>query len=455
MPERKAAILIVDDEEVVRDSLFHWFESEGYQIETASCAAKAFERLEQTHLDLIVTDIRMPGMDGLELLERIERDELDVAVIVMTGYASVETAVRALKHGAFDYVMKPFDPDQLSVTVRNALEQLNLKRENRNLRTQLAEIDTCSELIGQSDAMRRVREQIETVAQVDSTVLVEGESGTGKELVARAIHRISPRRHGPLVVAHCGALPESLIETELFGHERGAFTGAQFRKRGKFEAAAGGTIFLDEVADISLRTQSDLLRVLQEHEIVRVGATQPVHVDFRVVAATNRDLSDMAKEGLFRPDLYYRLNVFHIRMPALRERHGDVPLLAMYFLEKFNRQMNRKFRGFDRAALERLSAHQWPGNVRELENVIERAVVVGKDLMVRAQDIALGPPVDEPADRSLAALEKAHIHQVLLECGWNQSQAARELGINRVTLYHKIRQYGFQAPDARHVNGAK
>jgi transcriptional regulator with GAF, ATPase, and Fis domain len=288
-----------------------------------------------------------------------------------------------------------------------------------------------------------VRDQIETVAEVDSTVLLLGESGTGKELVARAIHRRSPRRFQPMVIVHCGALTETLMESELFGHEKGAFTGAQYRKKGKFEAASGGSIFLDEIGDISLKTQTDLLRVLQEREIVRVGGNQPIKVDFRVIAATNRDLPEMVREGLFRADLYYRLNVFTIHMPSLRDRTGDIALLATFFLEKYSRQMNRKFSGFDRAALDKLNGYHWPGNVRELENMIERAVVVGREPVVKMADIALTPEAPEAEDMSIEAMERKHIEKVLADLNWNQTRAARALGIDRVTLYHKVRRYGF------------
>jgi len=447
MSEEKLSILIVDDEQVVRDSLVHWFTEEGYEVEAAETAPEALARLAGRDTDLVIADIRMPGMDGMELLDKIKAEQLDSGVIMMTGYASVDTAVRALKHGAFDYITKPFDPDDLSVVVRNALEQQKLRRENRMLRQQLSETYALTELIGQSEAMRKVREQIETVAGVDSTVLIEGESGTGKELVARAVHRLSPRRYNPMVVVHCGALTETLIESELFGHEKGAFTGAQYRKKGKFEAAMGGTVFLDEIADISLKTQTDLLRVLQEREIVRVGGTQSIHVDFRSIAATNRNLTEMVREGRFRSDLFYRLNVFTIHLPPLRDRHGDVPLLATYFLDKYSKQMNRKFTGFDRAALDLLISHQWPGNVRELENIVERAVVVGREPLVRVHDLAVSHPHESADDWSLDSLERKHIVRVLEDFGWNQTQAAKALGIDRVTLYHKIRRYGLKPPE--------
>jgi DNA-binding NtrC family response regulator len=446
MAEEKLSILIVDDEQVVRDSLVHWFTEEGYDVDASDSATDALSKLAGREFDLVIADIRMPGMDGIELLEKIRTEQLDTSVILMTGYASVETAVRALKHGAFDYITKPFDPDDLSVVVRNALEQHRLKRENRMLRQQICDEHALTDLIGQSEAMRHVREQIETVAAVDSTVLIEGESGTGKELVARAVHRLSPRRYNPMVVVHCGALTETLIESELFGHEKGAFTGAQYRKKGKFEAATGGTIFLDEIADISLKTQTDLLRVLQEREIVRVGGTQPINVDFRVIAATNRNLAELVKEGRFRSDLYYRLNVFTIHLPPLRDRHGDVPLLATYFLEKYSTQMNRKFTGFDRSALDLLIAHHWPGNVRELENIVERAVVVGHEPLVRSHDLAMTRPAEGAEDLTIDTLERRHIVRVLEDFAWNQTQAAKALGIDRVTLYHKIRRYGLKPP---------
>jgi DNA-binding NtrC family response regulator len=447
MSEETLSILIVDDEQVVRDSLVHWFTEEGYEVDSSVSATDALAKLAGREFDLVIADIRMQGMDGIELLEKIRAEQLDTSVIVMTGYASVETAVRALKHGAFDYITKPFDPDDLSVVVRNALEQHRLKRENRLLRQQISEDHaSLTELIGQSEAMRHVREQIETVAGVDSTVLIEGESGTGKELVARAVHRLSPRRYNPMVVVHCGALTETLIESELFGHEKGAFTGAQYRKKGKFEAANGGTVFLDEIADISLKTQTDMLRVLQEREIVRVGGTQSIHVDFRVIAATNRNLTEIVKDGRFRSDLYYRLNVFTIHLPALRDRYGDVPLLATHFLDKYSKQMNRKFTGFDRSALDLLIAHHWPGNVRELENIVERSVVVGHEPLVRPADLALARSPEGADDLSIEAVERRHIIRVLEDFAWNQTQASKALGIDRVTLYHKIRRYGLKPP---------
>ncbi len=441
----KFSILVVDDEPVVRESLTRWFTEEGYDVHSAASASDALRCLSDRRFDLLLVDIRMPGMDGIELQRRLHEQDSDTLVIIMTGYASVETAVTAMKQGAFDYVTKPFDPDEFSAVVRKAVEHQKLRRENQALREALEATSEEIELVGRSPAIERVRELIRTVAPTDATVLIEGESGTGKELVARAIHRLSRRRLLPMVVIHCGALTETLIESELFGHEKGAFTGAQYRKKGKFEAAAGGTVFLDEISDISLKTQTDLLRVLQEREVVRVGSTQPIAVDFRCVVATNKNLEELVKQGSFRSDLFYRLNVFRINLPPLRERPEDIPLLATWFLQRFSEQMNRRFTGLDAPAVELLSRYPWPGNVRELENAVERAMVVGKEPLLHASDFSIGSPEDPaPGDLSLEALEKRHLQRVLDLHGGNQTQAARALGIDRVTLYHKIKRYGLR-----------
>ena len=344
----KASLLIVDDENVVRDSLGKWFEEEGYSVDTANSAREALLKLPRQRWDLALLDIKMPGMDGLELHRKIREVDPEIIVIIMTGYAAVDTAVQALKDGAYDYIMKPFDPDDLAHVVAKALEHRRTREENLRLRETLEEAQAV-EMVGQSQPMQRVLESIRTVAPNDTTVLIHGESGTGKELVARAIHNLSPRRFMPMVTIHCGALTETLLESELFGHEKGAFTGAQYRKKGKFEVAGGGTVFLDEISDISLKTQTDLLRVLQEKEITRVGGNQTIKVDFRAVAATNKDLPTLVKEGTFRPDLYYRLDVFGITLPPLRERKEDIPLLVDHFLRKYSRAMNKRFTGISRA----------------------------------------------------------------------------------------------------------
>src|SRR5665811_257168 len=350
----KGRILIVDDELVVRDSLGKWFTSEGYMARPAGGAREALEAIQQAEFDIALLDIKMPGMDGMELQARLREADPDLTIIIMTGYASVETAVQALKMGAYDYITKPVDPDELSHLVSNALEHKRARREVNRLREDLLEAVPGTELIGKSPAMKKVTELIEMVAPTEATVLITGESGTGKELVVRAIHAAGPRRYMPLVVIHCGALTETLLESELFGHEKGAFTGAQYRKKGKFEIAEGGTVFLDEIGDISLKTQTDLLRVLQEREIVRVGGNQTIHVDFRVVAATNKNLEQLIEEGKFRPDLFYRLNVFHVELPALRDRREDIPLLVDHFVQKFSLAMSKKITRVSPAAMNEL-----------------------------------------------------------------------------------------------------
>jgi len=441
----KASILIVDDENVVRDSLGKWFEEEGYSVDTANSAREALLKLPRQRWDLALIDIKMPGMDGLELHRKIREVDPNILVIIMTGYASVETAVQALKEGAYDYVMKPFDPDDLAHGVAKALDHRRAREENLRLRASLEEVQAV-ELIGQSRAMQGVLESIRTVAPTDTTVLIHGESGTGKELVARAIHNLSPRRFMPMVTIHCGALTETLLESELFGHEKGAFTGAQYRKKGKFEVAEGGTVFLDEISDISLKTQTDLLRVLQEKEITRVGGNLTLKVDFRAIAASNQDLNMRVREGTFRPDLYYRLDVFGITIPPLRERKEDIPLLADHFLRKYSRAMNKAFTNLSRPALEVLMNYDWPGNVRELENALERAMVIGREPEVQAADFPLQvtlPPQPE-GNLALEDVERAHILHVLEVSEWNQTRAAKVLGIDRVTLYNKIKKYGFR-----------
>jgi DNA-binding NtrC family response regulator len=441
----KGRILIVDDELVVRDSLGKWFLTEGYEVEMVACAREALEAILKREYDLALIDIKMPGMDGMELQNRLREADPDLLVIIMTGYASVDTAVQALKRGAYDYITKPFDPDELVHLVSKALEHRQVRREVVRLRENLQEIFPATELVGQSSGMKRVYELVEMVAPTDATVLITGESGTGKEVVARAIHAASARRHMPLVVIHCGALTETLLESELFGHERGAFTGAQYRKKGKFEVADGGSVFLDEISDISLKTQTDLLRVLQEKEIVRVGGTQPIKVDFRCLAATNKNLEELVKEGTFRPDLFYRLNVFAIHLPPLRERREDIPLLVDYFLRKHAGNMNKPVPRPSAAALDLLLNYPWPGNVRELENAVERALVIGRGGDVQPSDFPFQlHPHEAHAGRTLEEMERVHIERVLEECSWNLSRTARTLGIDRTTLYNKIKRFGLK-----------
>jgi DNA-binding NtrC family response regulator len=439
-------ILIVDDETVVRESLGSWFRDEGYTVAVAGSAKAALEIVARESWDVFVIDIRMPGMDGLELQQRLREAQPDAAVIVMTAFASVETAVEAMKQGAYDYLIKPFDPDDLERTARNAVERKRLVSENRMLKTKVDELNLLHEIVGTCPETRRVLEQVALVSASDTSVLVRGESGTGKELIARAVHANSARRYMPIVVVNCGALSEGVLESELFGHERGAFTGAQFRRKGRFEMADGGTLFLDEIGDVSLKTQVDLLRVLEQKEICRVGGNAEIPVDFRLVAATNKDLESAVAEGRFREDLYYRINVFSIMVPPLRERREDIPLLAAHFLEKFARAMNRPVPGISEDAMRLMRDYEWPGNVRELQNAIERAVLVCRSARIAPGDlpVRMSDAKARPAGRSLSEVDREHIRRILGETGWNVCRAARELGIDRVTLYNKIKKYGFK-----------
>jgi DNA-binding NtrC family response regulator len=448
-------LLIVDDELSVRDSLDKWFREEGYEVATAENASDALTRVAEKRPDLALVDIKMRGTDGIELQRRLREIDPDLVVVIMTGYASVETAVAALKNGAYDYVTKPLDPEDISHLVKNALAHRRVREENVKLRATVAEVARPPELIGQSSAMHRVFEAIETVGPTDATVLVTGESGTGKELVARAIHAAGPRRFHPLVVIHCGALTETLLESELFGHEKGAFTGAQYRKLGKFEIAEGGTVFLDEIGDISLKTQTDLLRVLQEREITRVGGNQPIKVDFRCVAATNKSLEKLIDEGRFRPDLFYRLNVFRIELPPLRQRREDVPALVDHFVRRFSLAMNKRITRVAPAAMGLLQAYDWPGNVRELENAVERAMVVAQEPELREGDFTLKLTGNHAEGHTLEDIEREHILRVLEECGGNQTRAAEMLDIDRVTLHNRLKKYGWSRNPAECRNESK
>jgi DNA-binding NtrC family response regulator len=441
------SILVVDDEPIVVQSLGDWFRQDGHRVDTAQSSAEALRLVADKDYDLAFLDIKMPGVDGLELQARLAAVKPDMTVIIMTAYASVETAVKALKAGAFDYIAKPFDPDELSVLVRRAGEHRSLRSENLRLKERLEAESAPSPIVGVSAAIRRVQDLIAAVAETDATVLIRGESGTGKELAARAIHAGSPRRYGPFVIVNCGALAEGLLESELFGHEKGAFTGAIYRHRGKFEMADGGTLFLDEIGTISAKVQVELLRVIEAKSVTRVGGRNPVDVDFRLVAATNEDLEAKVQTGEFREDLYWRLNVFAIDMPPLRVRPEDVAPLAESFLDRFTRAMNRKPMRFSGEALAALQAYGWPGNVRELQNAIERAVVVGTPPTIEARDFPMRVtrvPFPVTNGQSLAEAEKAHILAVLEAQEWNISSAARVLEIDRGTLYHKIEKYGLE-----------
>ncbi len=440
------SILIVDDEESVRDSLYNWFIEDGYEVDCAANAKDALTKIESGNFDIILADIKMPGMDGLEMHRRVKAINSNAIVIIMTAFASVETAVQALKDGAFDYITKPFDPDDLSHLIRNAAHQISLKNENEILKSRIVSLENIEDIIGNSQGMIRVLKDVENVAPTNSSVIITGESGTGKELIARAIHSNSPRKFFPLVTVHCGALSEDLLESELFGHEKGAFTGAMFNRKGRFEMADGGTIFLDEIATISGKMQIELLRVLESKAFTRVGGNKEIKSDFRVICASNKDLKKMVENGTFREDLYYRLNVVNIAIPPLRERKEDIPMLVNHFIRKYCTAMSRDLISLDHAALRRLEEYQFPGNVRELENMIERAIVVGNGKEIRLKDLPLEKDVISDSNDSLSDLEKKYILKTLDKFKWNISRSAKALQIDRVTLYSKIKKHQIKPP---------
>jgi len=442
------SILIIDDEMVVRDSLTKWFKEDGYTVDSAENAVEALKKFQQQKWQILLLDIKMPGMDGMELQKRIREIDPTAIIIFITAHASVDTAVQALKAGAFDYITKPIDPDHLSHLVANAIKQRALQGENIRLKEHLEEFSKADEIIGESSQIKKVFELILTVAKTDTTVMLRGESGTGKEIIARAIHANSERRYFPIITINCGGLPEGILESELFGHERGAFTGAQYRRKGKLELADGGTLFLDEVGNISTKTQMDLLRVIETKQFTRVGGNELIEVDFRIICATNLDLEHAVREGSFREDLYYRLNVFSIVLPPLRERRSDIPLLAAYFLKKYSQSMGKPILSISPEAMELLLDYHWPGNVRELENAIERAMVVGSPPAITPKDLPFQHSEKSSAAKSnsIADIEKYHIINILEQNNWNISRSAEILGIDRVTLYNKIEKYGMKRP---------
>jgi len=454
----KPSILVVDDDPGHLSMLTTVLSGWDYRVEGVSSGQKALAAIREKPRDLVLTDVRMAGMDGIEVLRAVKEYNPAMPVLIMTAYSSVETAITALKSGAYDYLIKPLDLDVLRLTMDRALDHLRLRTENRALRERLAEGFQSEEIIGQSPAMKELLDMAAMAAPTEATVLVTGESGTGKELVARAIHANSPRKNGPLITVNCAALTETLLESELFGHEKGAFTGADRRREGRFMAADKGTIFLDEIGEISPATQAKLLRVIQEREIERVGGDRPIGVDVRILAATNRDLKAEVEAGRFREDLYYRLNVLVLSVPPLRERREDIALLAAHFLDRFAAKNRKPVKGFSPGAMEALLHHPWPGNVRELENAVERGVIlaVGDYLTERElpPGVAASVPdmhqgggriAHDPADlagQPLEDIEQRAILATLKETGGNKSEAARVLGITRATLHKKLKKYG-------------
>jgi DNA-binding NtrC family response regulator len=446
MSTEKVRVLVVDDEEIVRESLSGWLEKDGYEVRPMPDGASAIEAIKAEPWSIVLVDLKMPGIDGLQVLEEAKRIQPDAVLVIMTAYATVDTAVSAMKLGAYDYLVKPFDPEELSIMLEKIVTQQALRHENEVLRKALKREWGFHDLLSKSPAMQKVFELARVAARSSSTILVLGESGTGKEVLARAIHAESPRAAGPFVAVSCAALTESLLESELFGHERGAFTGAVARRKGKFEAADGGTLFLDEVGDVSPKLQLELLRVLEDRSFHRVGGNESIEVDVRIVAATNRDLRRLVAEGRFREDLFYRLNVIPIVLPPLRERREDVPLLVDRFVENLSVELKKKVDGVSHEAMAALLAYDWPGNVRELRNVLERGAVVARASLVQAADLGLPMPggAAPAGPGTLEDVERRHVADVLSQTGGNVTQAARVLGIDRVTLYKKIRKYGLR-----------
>ncbi len=456
MTARKT-ILVIDDDDSLRRVVEYNLREEGYDVLTASTATEGLQVFQDNRVDLVVSDVRMPEMDGLELLARVKAMQPDMFVVLLTAHGSIASAVEAMKLGAFDYLTKPFDRDRLKATVRKAVDMAALANENRQLRQMIAERFSFASMIAGSRAMRAVTDTAARVAQTDTTVLLEGESGTGKELLAKAIHVHSSRSGAPFVTINCGAIPDQLLESELFGHRRGSFTGAVADKKGKFEVADGGTVFLDEIGELPLMLQVKILRVLQEREIDKVGDPRPIKIDVRVIAATNRDLEKMIADGGFRDDLYYRLAVVSIRMPPLRERTDDIPLLVDHFLEKHIERLGRTRPEVDKGVYTALNRYAWPGNIRELENVIERALVLDRDGRVGIDDLS---PRLQTADQqvgtlrmelpdegiSLEEVEKELLLAALQKNGWNQTRAAAYLKITRSTLLYRMQKFHLERP---------
>ena len=453
-----AVILVVDNEHSVRLTLSMLLKAAGHQVLEAADGRAAIEKLRDELVSLVVTDLKMADVSGLDVLRETKALRPEMEVILLTGHGTIESAVEAMRLGAFDYVTKPFEPPELLHRVQNALERHRLVGEVRLLRQQIREQRGFGTLVGRSPQIQRVTEMISRVAATDTTILIEGESGTGKELVARAIHNESPRADRPFVAINCAALPETLLESELFGHVKGAFTGATATKKGLFEEADHGTLLREERGDTSTAIQIKLLRVLQEREIRRVGSNAPIKINVRVLTATHRSLEELVREGRFREDLFYRLNVITIPLPPLRDRRGDIPLLAAHFLEPAAKRLGKPLPTLSQEALNLLLEYSWPGNVRELENAIERAVLLAQQDVIFPGDFPpnlrrtapLGEPGAAPSKlMRLDEMERAHILGTLEELGWNQARAAEILGIGRNTLWRKLKEYGIQPPDRR------
>jgi len=446
----KPVVVVVDDEKNTRDGLARALKK-SYEVHTAESGAQALDILSETHADVMLSDLRMPVMDGITLMKRALASSPDLVCILLTAYGNVETAVEAMRQGATDFLTKPVNLKELELVLERVLRSRNAETENRQLREQLDSKFGMENIIGTSPQMQEVFDTVRQVAGSRATVLIQGESGTGKELVAKAIHQLSSRNRAAFVPVHCAALSSTLLESELFGHEKGAFTGAAERRKGRFEMADGGSLFLDEIGEIDASVQVKILRALEERTFERVGGQETVDVDTRLIAATNRDLKKMVAEGAFREDLYYRLYVVVITLPPLRERTGDIPLLLKHYLDEFNRENGRDLEGFSAEALNLLSSYGWPGNVRELRNVVEQAVVLSRGKRIGVKDLPAhiretgGDGATAPVGQgTLEELEKQAIAQALKAAGGNRTRAAEQLGISRRTLHRKISEYGFE-----------
>ena len=456
-----AKILVVDDDAVARELLAEALKKEGYDVEAFGSGEEAIARGREGRVDLVLTDIRMGAVDGLTVLREFKRMSQDTAIVVLTAFGSLEGAIEAIKQGAYDYLAKPFKKEDIKLVVQRSLDHCRLLRENTKFREELKSKDEWSPLVGSSPAMLEVYKLVARVSESKSTVLLQGESGTGKELIARAIHGNSPRRDKPFVPVNCGALPDTLLESEMFGYEKGAFTGAVGTKTGLFESANGGTLFLDEIGELGQALQVKLLRVMQDHEVRRVGGTHSIKVDVRIIAATNRDLEQFVKEGKFRDDLFYRLNVVRITLPSLTERQEDIPMLAHHFLQKCAAGTTTAVRGFHPDTMDLLKRYRWPGNVRELENAIERAVSLSHGPLLTPDDLPAAirqtpihadakpesPEAAEPVCLTLEEVEKRHLVRVLKETKGNKVKAAKILGIDRRTLYRMAERFGLDLGD--------
>ncbi len=453
----RPVILVVDDEPGVRES-FRAILKDRYEVLEAEDGPSSLELVGSHPVNLVLLDVRLPGMEGIQVLERVKTIDEGIEVIMVTAVKTIRTAVEAIRLGAYDYITKPFEVEEILSAVNRVLEKQALEREVLYLRSELSQRDGFDDIVGRHEAMAQTYDLISHVAETTVTVLITGESGTGKELIARAIHRRGPRRSKPFVTVNGAAIPEHLLETELFGHEKGAFTSAYYKKIGKFELATGGTLFLDEVGNLRLDLQAKLLRVLQEREFERVGGVKPIKVDVRIIAATNINLKRAVSGGLFREDLFYRLNVVHIHVPPLRERREDIPLLVEHFLKKYNQQFGKAVGRLSRAALTVLQSYEWPGNVRELENIIERSVALARGSVIHLEDlplelVALGrvpagndPIVGLALKRALRQFERQFIFRVMERVEWNQTHAARILGLHRNTLLWKLQTLGITRP---------